>query len=69
MPVAWGHSVLEPGRGHVRAPDACLVDGATAGFAICGSWLVGDLPADETFPRCSTCLALLTDPRHDHVAR
>jgi hypothetical protein len=61
MPVAWGHSVLEPDRGHVREPDTHLVDGATVGFAICGAWLVGDLPPDATFPRCSTCLALLTD--------
>ena len=62
MPVVWGHSILEPDRGHLRAPDTYLIDGATAGFAICGAWLVGDLLDVLTSPRCSACLALLTDP-------
>lgn len=64
MPVAWGHSILEPDRGHVREPDTYLIDDAVVGFAICGAWLVGDLPAGQpgpTSPRCSTCLALLAD--------
>jgi hypothetical protein len=62
MPVVWGHSILEPDRGHVRVPDTYLIDGATMGFAICGAWLVGDLPDVPTSSRCSACLALLTVP-------
>ena len=61
MPVAWGHSILEPDRGHVREPDTYLIDDTVVGFAICGAWLVADLPDDPTSPRCSTCLALLAD--------
>ncbi|MCT2582369.1 hypothetical protein [Actinophytocola gossypii] len=60
--VSWGHSVLEPTRGHVRDPDTYLVGGVSVGFAICGAWLVADLPDQHgTFPRCATCLDLLDE--------
>lgn len=60
--VRWGHSILEPSRGHVREPDAYVVGGRTVGFAICGAWLVADLAdQDGTFPRCAACLDLLEE--------
>jgi hypothetical protein len=62
FPIIWGYSILEPDRGHVRDRETHVVDGAVVGFAICGAWLVGDLPTqDGDFPCCSACLALLDD--------
>ncbi len=57
----WGHTYPEPGRGHVRATEhgrtvASEIDGAVVGPALCGAWLVADLPA-EGFAPCSACLA------------
>lgn len=63
--VRWGHSVLEPDRAHVRDDGAFPVGGVAVGFAICGVWLVGDLPDDEIRAHCSTCLALLSDSEAD----
>lgn len=63
----WGHSYLEPGRGHVRAREngataVSVVDGASVGPAVCGVWLVADLPdprPSEGVAACSMCLAAL----------
>ena len=69
FPLAWGRSVLEPTRGHVREtyegqPVTHDVDGAVVGMAICGALLVDDLDPDVAageFDKCSACLELL-DP-------
>lgn len=48
----WGRSVLEPRRGHLRAPDE-------PGFGLCHALLVADLdPATPGFTPCSRCLAI-----------
>lgn len=62
FPIVWGHTFLEPDRGHVRESETHVVDGAVVGFAICGAWLIDDLPVQEgDFPRCSYCLGLLDE--------
>lgn len=48
----WGHTDRTPGRGHVRATEA------SAGPALCGAWLVGDL-AGRDFAVCPACLTAL----------
>ncbi len=53
----WGRSVIEPDRAHLRDGDTLVVDGVAVGFAVCGAFLVGDLPDAEAAPKCSTCLA------------
>ncbi|MPZ82070.1 MAG: hypothetical protein GEV28_17425 [Actinophytocola sp.] len=62
----WGHSYLEPQRGHVRATKngtttVSVIDGAAVGPAVCGAWLVADLPNPNRndFTACSACLAAL----------
>lgn len=62
----WGHSYLEPRRGHVRATEngtttVSVIDGAAVGPAVCGAWLVADLPDpdDKDSTACSVCLAVL----------
>jgi len=68
--VVWGHSIVEPERGHVREPETHVIDAAVVGFAICGAWLVGDLPVGvRDFPRCSMCLTLLDDRSHGEAGR
>lgn len=64
--ASWGHSYLEPRRGHVRATEngtttASVIDGAAVGPAVCGAWLVADLadPHGKDFTPCSLCLAAL----------
>jgi hypothetical protein len=60
--VAWGRSILEPTRGHVRDGVVHDIDGAAVGSAICGTLLVDDLdPVVEAgeFDRCSVCLELV----------
>ncbi|MPZ81737.1 MAG: hypothetical protein GEV28_15565 [Actinophytocola sp.] len=69
-PIVWGHSILEPDRGHVREPDTHMIDGAVVGFAICGAWLIGDLPVqDGDFPRCSACMTLLDERQRGEAGR
>lgn len=60
--ASWGHSYLEPRRGHVRAADegVNVIDGAAVGPAVCGAWLVADLPDPSAdFVACTMCLAAL----------
>ena len=65
--AAWGHSYLEPTRGHARATEngsiaVSVVDGAPVGPAVCGVWLVADLPDPRSgtdVSACSMCLAAL----------
>jgi hypothetical protein len=60
----WGRTVLEPDRGHVREPGRHWLDASVVGFALCGAWLVADLPDQhDPFPRCSACVALLAERR------
>jgi hypothetical protein len=61
--VRWGQAYLEPGLGHVRTtgrgrPIASTINGAVVGPALCGAWLVDDLPVTG-FAACSVCLAVL----------
>lgn len=57
--AAWGHSYLEPERGHVRATeDATPAVNVIDGPAVCGAWLVADLPG-PCAAACSVCLAVL----------
>lgn len=65
--VAWGRSILEPTRGHIREthrgqPVTHDVDGAVVGMAICGALLVDDLTPEVAageFAKCSVCLELV----------
>lgn len=65
--LAWGRSILEPTRGHVREthkgqPVTHDVAGAVVGMAICGTLLVDDLAPEVAageFAKCSVCLELL----------
>ncbi|MGB3444910.1 MAG: hypothetical protein WBA97_39740 [Actinophytocola sp.] len=64
--VSWGHTYLEPHRGHVRATDngtitVSVIDGAAVGPAVCGAWLVAELQGQDsgTVTPCSVCLASL----------
>ncbi len=67
--IAWGRSVLEPTRGHVREvrngqPATDDVDGAVVGMALCGALLINDLApeiAAGEFDKCSVCLDLLEE--------
>lgn len=69
--VAWGRSVLEPTRGHVREmhegqPVTHDVSGAVVGMALCGALLIDDLDskiAAGEFDKCSVCLELLEEIR------
>ena len=73
--LAWGHSVLEPTRGHVREihkgqPVTDEVDGPVVGMAICGALLVDDLDSDLVatgFDKCSVCLDLLDEIRRSRA--
>lgn len=60
----WGRSYLEPQLGHVRATKngtttVSVIDGAAVGPAICGAWLIADLPDPNRsdFTACSACVA------------
>lgn len=72
LTVAWGRSVLEPTRGHVREtsegnPVISDVDGAVVGMALCGALLIDDLDpkiAAGEFDKCSLCLERLDEIRH-----
>lgn len=71
LTVAWGRSVIEPTRGHVREmhqgqPITHDVSGAVVGMALCGALLVDDLAPDVgvgEFAKCSACLELLDEIR------
>ncbi len=71
LTVAWGRSVLEPTRGHVREmhegqPIADDVNGAMVGLALCGALLIDDLAPDIAagdFDKCSVCLRRLEEIR------
>lgn len=75
LTVAWGRSVLEPTRGHVREmhagqPVTHDVGGAVVGMALCGALLIDDLAPDIAagdFDKCSACLALLEEIRRATV--
>lgn len=69
--MAWGCSVLEPARGHIREVTGGRsvvhdVEGAVVGMALCGAFLVDDLApeiATGDFARCSVCLRRLDEIR------
>ena len=71
LTVAWGRSVLEPTRGHVREmhdgqPVTDDVSGAVVGMALCSALLIDDLDPDIAtgeFDKCSVCLDLLEEIR------
>lgn len=75
--VAWGHSVLEPTRGHVREvhegrPVTDDVRGAVVGMALCGALLIDDLHpaiAAGEFDTCSVCLQRLDELRRNAANR
>jgi hypothetical protein len=62
--IAWGRSVLEPTRGHIREveggrPVTHDVRGAVVGMALCGALLIDDLAPEVAagdFDKCSVCL-------------
>jgi hypothetical protein len=64
--VSWGHTYLEPHRGHVRATEngtttVSVIDGAAVGPAVCGARLVAELQGQDSgnVTPCSVCLAFL----------
>ncbi|MGB3444952.1 MAG: hypothetical protein WBA97_39955 [Actinophytocola sp.] len=64
--AAWGRTYLEPHRAHVRAIEngtttVSVIDDAAVGPAVCGAWLVDNLPVPESadFTACPVCLAAL----------
>lgn len=75
LAVAWGRSVLEPTRGHVREmhegqPVTHEVGGAVVGMALCGALLIDDLTPEVVageFDQCSICLELLAEIRRATV--
>jgi hypothetical protein len=75
LTVAWGRSVLEPTRGHVREmhegqPVTNRVGDAVVGMAFCGALLIDDLApeiAAGEFDKCSVCLELLEEIRRTTV--
>jgi hypothetical protein len=61
----WGRGAIEPDRAHLRethagVPVVYLVEGSISGFALCGTWLVADIPAAERdrFAECARCLRI-----------
>jgi hypothetical protein len=74
--VAWGHSVLEPLRGHVREmehgqPVTHQVGDAVVGMALCGALLIDDLTSEamvDEFEKCSACLNLLAEIRRGQTS-
>ena len=60
--IAWGRSALEPLRGHRRTEkdghvEVSVINGRAVGPAVCGAWLVDDLPEDtDGFIRCELCV-------------
>lgn len=64
--ASWGHTYIEPQVGHVRETEngtaaVSVIDGVAVGPAVCGAWLVADLPdpSSEEVTPCSVCLATL----------
>lgn len=71
LTIAWGRSVLEPARGHIREmrggqPVTNDVQGAVVGMALCGALLIDDLAPEVAagdFAKCSVCLERLDEIR------
>jgi hypothetical protein len=61
--LVWARGPTDPDLAHIREtrdgiPVVYLVEGALTGYALCGAWLIADIPTGEhpQFQECTTCV-------------